>query len=68
MKILIEELARSLAYHEGKRNEFDACKEDHDLEDNLGHYEGYIADAESLLARCPTLFKVLSISVSGLTV
>lgn len=68
MKELLIELARSLAYHEGRRELFDMCQADEEAEDRYGHYEGYLSEAESLLARCPKLYKALSVSLSGATV
>jgi hypothetical protein len=46
-----EAVARAWASIDGKLNDFDACKADPELELEMGLYEGYVSDAESLLNR-----------------
>lgn len=57
---MIEELARAWASIDGKADKFDACKADPVLEDDLGHYGGYIAEAQELLRRSPTVSAALA--------
>lgn len=56
---VIEELARAWASIDGKADKFDACKVDATLEEELGHYEGYITEAAELLQRSPATLRVL---------
>jgi hypothetical protein len=49
----IEEIARAWASIDGKAEKFDACKVDPALEEESGHYEGYVTEATELLRRSP---------------
>lgn len=44
-------LARTLAVIDGKVKQFDDCKNDIDLEELCGYYEGYLTDAEQLITQ-----------------
>lgn len=46
-----EALAEAWASMDGKLEKFRACKADPVLEDEMGHYEGYLADAQSMIER-----------------
>lgn len=47
----IEALAESWAFMDGKVEEFKDCKISKSLEDEYGHYGGYMADAEEMIKR-----------------
>lgn len=47
----IEALAESWASIDGKVEDFKDCKISKPLEDELGHYGGYMADAEEMIKR-----------------
>jgi len=59
-KDMIEDIARAWASLDGKQNQFDRCKVDPAFEDETGHYEGYIADAEALVFCSPVLEAALT--------
>jgi hypothetical protein len=46
-----EALAEVWAVIDGKGPEFRACREIRELEDKLGHYGGYVAEARSMIRR-----------------
>lgn len=59
-KQMIEDIARAWASLDGKATLFDLCKGDREIEEELGHYEGYISDAEALVLASPVLEAALT--------
>jgi len=57
---VIEEIARAWASIDGKSKQFDDCKADASLEDEFGHYGGYMAEARELVRRSPSLLAAFS--------
>lgn len=49
--VTVEDIARAWASIDGKRDEFDRGKVDKEYDDEVGHYDGYMLEAEDLLAR-----------------
>lgn len=47
----IEDLARAWASIDGKRDAFDAGRDKSVMEDETGHYAGYVVEAEEILER-----------------
>ena len=60
----IEEIARAWASIDGKAKWFDDCKANAGLDETDGYYGGYIAEAEELLRRCPSVSTALTRQVS----
>jgi len=60
---VIEEIARAWASIDGKSKQFDDCKADASLEDEFGHYGGYMAEARELVRRSPSLSAAFVASV-----
>jgi len=47
----VERMARAWASIDGKADKFELCKRDRAAEDKMGHYLGYLSDAEELAKR-----------------
>lgn len=47
----VEDLARAWASIDGKRDSFDAGRNVSEMEDETGHYAGYVVEAEEILQR-----------------
>ena len=47
----VEALAEAWASMDGKAEKFRACKADREAEMKMGHYRGYLADAEGMIER-----------------
>jgi len=47
----VERMARAWASIDGKADKFELCKRERAAEDKMGHYLGYLSDAEELAKR-----------------